>query len=357
MHPRLTTALFSSNHAQRRRLRLLSLFCAALMLLAAPGIAAAATPVAAQQSGDSAAGAAVDVGDSSLGQILVDAKGMTLYMFDKDEPGKSNCDAACLRRWPPLLADAGAQPVGGAGVSATLGTIQRDDGTTQVTVNDMPLYYWFEDKQPGDVLGQAVGDVWWVLAPDGTAIHTAAANGDTAQTSGAGDTAASSDVTSTDTTTDTTATTDTGTAGTTATGTTATMTDTTATDTTTAGTAATDTTATDTTATGTNVITNTNAMTDTSTTGSTGTGDTGGVADTSAAGASSTGDTSSAASSSGTADTSAADTTNTGSTGDTSTAPQQMPVTGADGGTLGALLSVLAVAAGGGWVVLRNRKR
>ena len=141
----------------------------------APGIAAAATPVSAQQTGDNAAGATVNVGDSSLGQILVDANGMTLYLFDNDEPGKSNCDAACLRRWPPLLADAGAQPVGGSGVSATLGTIQRDDGTTQVTANDMPLYYWFEDKQPGDVLGQAVGDVWWVLAPDGTAIHTAAA--------------------------------------------------------------------------------------------------------------------------------------------------------------------------------------
>ena len=115
---------------------------------------------------------------------------MTLYMFDKDEPGKSNCDAACLRRWPPLLADAGAQPTAGQGVSATLGTIQRDNGATQVTANNMPLYSWFEDKQPGDVLGQAVGDVWWVLAPDGTPIHTAAATGDTGQTSSTGDTTA-----------------------------------------------------------------------------------------------------------------------------------------------------------------------
>jgi predicted lipoprotein with Yx(FWY)xxD motif len=294
MHPRLTIALFASTHAQRRQLRLLALFCAALLLLVAPGIAAAATPVAAQQSGDSAAGATVNVGDSSLGQILVDAKGMTLYMFDKDEPGKSNCDAACLRRWPPLLAEGGAQPVGGAGVSATLGTIQRDDGTAQITANNMPLYYWFEDKQPGDVLGQAVGDVWWVLAPDGTPVHTAAAAGDTGQASGTGGATATGSVTSTDTMTDTAASTNTATAGTTATGTTATMTDTTATDT-------------------------------TATTG------------TSVAGADVI--------------------TNTGSTGDTSTAPQQMPVTGADGGTLSALLSVLAVAAGGGWVALRNRKR
>ena len=85
--------------------------------------------------------------------------------------------------------------------------------------------------------------------------------------------------------------------------------------------------------------------------------------------ASSSGDTSSAASSTGSTDTStaagagasgtggAADTTNTGSTADTSAAPQQMPVTGADGGTLSALLAVLGVAACGGWVALRSRKR
>ena len=313
MHPRLTTDIFSSSPAPRRRLRLLTLFCAALVLLMAPGIAAAATPVSAQQSGDNAAGAAVNVGDSSLGQILVDANGMTLYIFDNDEPGKSNCDAACLRRWPPLLADAGTQPVGGSGVSATLGTIQRDDGTTQVTANNMPLYYWFEDKQPGDTLGQAVGDVWWVLAPDGTAIHTAAGG----------------DVTGTTATTDTT-----------------TATDTTATDTTATDTTATDTTAAaDNTATSADVITNTNAITDTSVAASTmdtGTSST----DTSAAG------------STGASDTSAAsDTTGTNGAGDTSSAPQQMPVTGADGGTLSALLAVLSVAAGGGWVALRNRKR
>ena len=105
-------------------MRLLSLFCAALLLLVVPGIAGAATPVPAQQAGDNTAGATVNVGDSSLGQILVDANGMTLYLFDNDEPGKSNCDAGCLRRWPPLLVDAGAQPVGGSGVSATLGTIR-----------------------------------------------------------------------------------------------------------------------------------------------------------------------------------------------------------------------------------------
>ena len=271
MHPRFKTAIFASTPARRRQLRLLSFFCAALVLLVAPGIAAAATGVPVQQTGDSAGGATVNVGASSLGQILVDANGMTLYLFDNDEPGKSNCDDACLRRWPPLLADAGAAPTAGSDVSATLGTIQRDDGATQVTANDMPLYYWFEDKQPGDVLGQAVGDVWWVLAPDGTAIRTAAAAGDTGQTAGAtttGDTTAAGDVTGT-----------------------AALSDTAATDT-----MATDTMATDTA--GADVITNTTAMTDTGATGTGGASDTGaadtsttaGASNTTAAGAGSTGD-------------------------------------------------------------------
>ena len=108
------------------------------------------------------------VGDSSLGQILVDANGMSLYMFDKDEPDKSNCYEGCAVKWPPLLVNAGEQPTAGEGVTAKLGVTERTDGTYQVTANGWPLYYWFKDVNPGDVLGQAVGDVWWVLAPDGT---------------------------------------------------------------------------------------------------------------------------------------------------------------------------------------------
>ncbi len=146
-----------------------ALLCALLLLFGARTAAAAPR----QQSGD--ATPTVAVGDSSLGQILVDAGGMSLYMFDKDEPGKSNCYEGCAKRWPPLLVAAGVQPVAGPGVSAKLGVTERTDGTYQVTANDWPLYYWYEDKAPGDVLGQAVGDVWWVLAPDGTIIRTAAA--------------------------------------------------------------------------------------------------------------------------------------------------------------------------------------
>ena len=127
--------------------------CALLLLFGSR--AAAAAPR--QQSGDGTP--SVAVGDSSLGQILVDAKGMSLYMFDKDEPDKSNCYEGCAVKWPPLLVNAGEQPVAGEGVTAKLGVTERTDGTYQVTANGWPLYYWFKDVNPGDVLGQAVGDV------------------------------------------------------------------------------------------------------------------------------------------------------------------------------------------------------
>ena len=110
----------------------------------------------------------VETADSGFGQILVDSKGMTLYMFDPDQGGNSTCDAECLQAWPPVEAPAAA----GKGVDdSLLGRTKATDGTTMATYNDWPLYYWVEDKQPGDVTCQAVGDVWWVLSPDGKPIR------------------------------------------------------------------------------------------------------------------------------------------------------------------------------------------
>src|SRR5690348_2923284 len=77
--------------------------------------------------------------DAKLGNIFTDAKGMTLYAWTKDTAGKSTCAGACATTWPPLTAT-GAVTLP-AGVTGTLATIKRDDGTTQVTYNDMPLYY------------------------------------------------------------------------------------------------------------------------------------------------------------------------------------------------------------------------
>jgi predicted lipoprotein with Yx(FWY)xxD motif len=114
-------------------------------------------------------GAVVAVGSTDLGDILVDADGMTLYMFDVDDQGPSACYDECEANWPPLITD--GEPVADGVDEALLGTTERDDGTIQVTYDDWPLYYWVGDSAPGDTNGQGVQDVWWVLAPDGTLIR------------------------------------------------------------------------------------------------------------------------------------------------------------------------------------------
>ena len=106
----------------------------------------------------------------ALGDFLVDSKGMTLYLFTKDEPGVSNCYDQCAEKWPPLLSEGDA--IAGSGLDAALlGTTDRTDGTTQVTYNGWPLYYWYEDAAPGDTNGQTVGDVWYVVSPTGEAVQ------------------------------------------------------------------------------------------------------------------------------------------------------------------------------------------
>ncbi|HHB91055.1 MAG TPA: hypothetical protein ENK60_07070 [Anaerolineae bacterium] len=104
-----------------------------------------------------------------LGDILVDRNGMTLYVFLKDQPGKSNCYGQCAENWPPLLVE--GEPVAGPGVDANLlGVTMREDGSMQATYNNYPLYYFYKDESPGDATGQGVGAVWYVIGPDGNLI-------------------------------------------------------------------------------------------------------------------------------------------------------------------------------------------
>lgn len=110
---------------------------------------------------------ALKMADTSLGSIVVDGKGMTLYMFAKDTPGVSACEGQCLVNWPPLL----GRPTRGAGVDdSKLGSFVRKDGQTQATYNGWPLYYWVKDVKPGDTTGQNVQTVWFVLNRDGAPI-------------------------------------------------------------------------------------------------------------------------------------------------------------------------------------------
>jgi predicted lipoprotein with Yx(FWY)xxD motif len=103
--------------------------------------------------------------DASLGTLLTDAQGKTLYMFTNDKPGVSNCAGECATFWPPLIVDSSTLPSGPDAIAAGLGTTSRDDGTQQVTYNGVPLYYWIKDTKPGDTLGQGVNGVWFVVAP------------------------------------------------------------------------------------------------------------------------------------------------------------------------------------------------
>jgi len=148
-----------------------------------------------------APGAAVQMAnDAKLGDILTDSQGMTLYIFKNDTPGTSNCNGTCIQNWPPLTVAEGHKPVAGTGVSGTLSSIDRPDGTYQVTYNDMPLYHFTGDKQPGDTNGQGVAGLWSVVtltaaAPAAPAAATPAAPAAAPTTSSSMDTPAAPAVT------------------------------------------------------------------------------------------------------------------------------------------------------------------
>jgi len=111
--------------------------------------------------------------NSSLGSILADSNDRTLYIFTKDTKDTSNCYDKCAQAWPPLLSSSQVT-VTGTLDGSLLGSTQRKDGTTQVTFNHWPLYYYAADQNAGDTNGQAVGNVWWVLSGEGNIIRPAA---------------------------------------------------------------------------------------------------------------------------------------------------------------------------------------
>jgi predicted lipoprotein with Yx(FWY)xxD motif len=128
-------------------------------------------------SGASRTGATVSLRKTTLGTILVNSSGHSLYLFAKDKNDKSACTASCAKFWPPLIAR--GKPTAGAGVKASLlGTTKRSDGRLQVTYNRHPLYAYALDKQAGQTKGEgslAFGAHWYVLSARGTAIVKAPA--------------------------------------------------------------------------------------------------------------------------------------------------------------------------------------
>src|SRR5579862_7552995 len=119
--------------------------------------------------------------NTTLGSIVVSARGLTLYHLTSEKGGKIKCTGACAATWPPLLVAGSAKPVAGAGiVAAKLGTVKRPDGTMQVTYAGSPLYLFGDDKKAGQAKGEAVGGVWFALAPSGAVVKPAAAAAPTA---------------------------------------------------------------------------------------------------------------------------------------------------------------------------------
>ena len=105
------------------------------------------------------------MGTSADGSYLVSADGMTLYTFANDSPGSSSCNGECAQAWPALTVEQDQSPVAGDGVDGTLGTITRDDGSTQVTYNDAPLYNYNGDTAPGHSNGHGIAEVWYRAEP------------------------------------------------------------------------------------------------------------------------------------------------------------------------------------------------
>jgi predicted lipoprotein with Yx(FWY)xxD motif len=107
-----------------------------------------------------------------LGKVLADGQGRVLYLYTRDERDRSNCSGGCLSNWPPL-ATSGVPQAGDGVNSSSLGVIQTPEGTSQVTYNGWPLYYYANDEMPGDVLGQGSSGVWYVLNAAGEMITKA----------------------------------------------------------------------------------------------------------------------------------------------------------------------------------------
>jgi predicted lipoprotein with Yx(FWY)xxD motif len=142
---------------------------AAVTLLLAPSTQAAKSKAPVMST---AKAPVIKTAKTSLGRILVDTRGRTLYLFEKDRKGKSACNGQCATAWPPLIA--GAKPrVAGAAKAALVGTTKRADGRRQVTYNGHPLYTFVKDTKRGQTNGQGVdgfGAKWYVISPAGRAI-------------------------------------------------------------------------------------------------------------------------------------------------------------------------------------------
>ena len=132
-----------------------------------PAPAATATPAT---TAATPAAASVTLADTTLGKIVVDSDGRTLYAFTNDTDGTSTCTGACAKAWP--AATVTADPAPGPGVTATLSLVDAPDGGKMLKAGKWPLYRFAGDSTAGDTNGQGSGGVWFVVRADGTLVKT-----------------------------------------------------------------------------------------------------------------------------------------------------------------------------------------
>ena len=145
------------------------------------------TPAAGGNTSSAAAASGSAVTARTIGgqQVLVDSQGMTLYWFAIDTSGKSNCSGSCATYWPPVTGPLTA----GSGVTGTLGTITRSDGTKQATYMGHPLYTYVGDTSPGQNKGNGKnlsGGLWWEMTVSGSTPAPNAGSTATATSGGGG---------------------------------------------------------------------------------------------------------------------------------------------------------------------------
>ena len=160
--------------------RVAALFGALTLILSACGAYGGAS-TAPSSAPSTAPGGTVQtvnaVQDATLGAYLTGEGGRTLYIFTNDS-ATSTCTGGCADSWPPFTLEADDTVAGGAGVTGTFGTTDRDDGSKQVTYNGAPLYYFGADTATGTTNGQGVGGAWFV-APAGAGASATPTPGQT----------------------------------------------------------------------------------------------------------------------------------------------------------------------------------
>jgi predicted lipoprotein with Yx(FWY)xxD motif len=139
--------------------------------------ASTAAPSSSTTAASSSNAGAISTASSSKGEILVDSHGKSLYVFDKDTAGKIACTTGCVAIWPPLVVPTGTSaPSGVMNVTATLGTVMRPEGTTQLTSDGRPLYTFSGDSAAGQTNGDGfAGGIWHVAKASGNGSAPAAA--------------------------------------------------------------------------------------------------------------------------------------------------------------------------------------